>query len=151
MKRQPHFLIALTCLILALAWAARPTSAHGTDIRYQPTTAIEIVAQFDNGEPMAEAQVVVYAPNDPETPWLKGQCDEDGRFVFTPDTTISGDWAVSVRTAGHGEMLHIPIDDQQTIILNQAAPTSPMQTVLMVGSVLWGFIGTALFFSRRKP
>ncbi len=152
MNKKQLFILSLTVLltVISLVSLVEQTEAHGTEITYRTTTAIEIEAAFDNGEPMAEAQVIVYAPNDPATAWLRGQCDENGRFIFSPDTSITGDWAVSIRTAGHGEMLHIPIDESATVTVSNTPETTQMQTFLMAGAVIWGFVGTALYFSRRN-
>lgn len=169
------------------------TIAHGSKIDYNATSAVEIMAKFDNGKPMSKAQVVIYAPNNPRQPWLKGMTDENGRFVFAPDYTITGDWSVKVRAAGHGSVINIPIksmatnqesstDDTQaknvenvddnhddtakinnssdnnannsiasstTVINSQPTPTM-MQKLVMAATGVWGFVGTALFFSRQK-
>ncbi|MBE9182681.1 carboxypeptidase regulatory-like domain-containing protein [Oculatella sp. LEGE 06141] len=144
--------------------------AHGVEINYQTTEAIAINATYDTGEPMAEAQVIVYAPDDPSTPWMTGTTDEQGRFLFAPDRAQSGNWEVAVRQAGHGEILSIPVDGEAASETEQApAPSSetaaveqtagrannldalsPLQKGVMGGAVLWGFIGTALFFARGK-
>lgn len=157
--------------------------AHGVAIDYQETQAIEITALFDTGEPMANAQVVVYAPSDPSTPWMTGTTTETGIFTFTPDRSQAGNWEVSVRQAGHGEILSIPVETEaseaeeppgegttqagadateaeeptatETTRINQTTQPSPrsltpMQRALMAGSALWGFVGTALFFTRGK-
>jgi len=146
------YLLLLSGLVMAMivAWDVSSIQAHGTNIRYQPTQAIEIIAQYDNGEAMAEAQVIVYAPNKPETPWLTGQANEDGYFVFVPDHSISGDWAVSIRTAGHGEMLHVPIEAGTVSTVQTNSGPTTLQTIVMGIAGVWGFVGTALFFSRRK-
>ncbi len=172
------------------------TLAHGSKIDYNATSAVEIMAKFDNGQPMSKAQVVIYAPNNPSQPWLKGMTDENGRFVFAPDYTITGDWSVKVRTAGHGSVINIPIksmatnqesstDDTEvkkienvednhddtakinnssdntinnsnlvkpsstTVTNSQPTPTI-MQKFVMAATGVWGFVGTALFFSRQK-
>lgn len=153
MSRWKIILVALaTTLTISLIWTAGYTQAHGTAIDYRTTTAIEITARFDNGEPMSQAQIIVYAPNDPATPWLKGQSDDQGRFIFAPDPTIPGNWTVSVRTGGHGEMLHISLGEDTATLngqVNRSGPTT-LQTLLMSVSGVWGFIGTALYFSRGK-
>ena len=123
--------------------------AHGVNIEYTSDVEIEIVAKYDNGEPLAGAQVVIYAPDDPSTPWLTGVCDDQGRFGFTPDTSKPGTWDVQVRLAGHGDMIHIPIGEN-------TAPTggiggyTQLQIGLMAACVVWGSVGTALYFSRRR-
>ena len=132
-------------LLLALTVTA---SAHGARIEYTISMAVEIVATYDTGSPMAGGQVTVYAPDDPATPWLEGVCDEGGRFVFTPDRTKSGTWDVQVRQAGHGDMIHIPIGED--VPMTGGGGYSPLQIVLMSVCVMWGFVGTALFFSRNR-
>jgi nickel transport protein len=145
MKRTP--LAILFTLMLALGVTAT-AFAHGAKIDYTINVAVEIQAAYDTGKPMAGGQVTVYAPDDLSTPWLEGACDEEGRFTFTPDPAIPGTWDVQVRQAGHGDIVHIPIGED--MMMTGSTGYTPLQIVLMGASVLWGFIGTALFFSRRK-
>ena len=142
--------IAAIIGVLALALVVPTTVyAHGVNIEYTSDVEIEIVAKYDAGEPLAGAQVAVYAPDDPSTPWLTGVCDDQGRFSFTPDTSKPGTWDVQVRLAGHGDMIHIPIGED-------IAPTdgiggyTQLQIGLMAACVVWGSVGTALYFSRRR-
>lgn len=175
------FLYPLTTLPLTLmALVALPISAraHGARLEYQTTRAIAIQAEYDSGEPMANASVVIYAPSDPSTPWQTGQTDEAGRFLFTPDPSQPGNWDIQVRQAGHGDIISIPIAPDATEQATDPNPAadpaaeaiaevpdsqgdrpsagvlnsnlSALQQGLLVGSVLWGCIGTALFFSRGK-
>ena len=123
--------------------------AHGAIIEYTVDMTIEIVATYDNGEPMAGAQVVVYAPDDPSTPWLTGVCDDEGRFTFIPDTSRPGTWDIQVRQAGHGDMVHIPVG-QDMVATSGVGGFGVLQIALMSACVIWGFVGTALYFSRRK-
>jgi len=141
-----RLLVALLTLLLALGITAT-ASAHGAKIEYTISMAIEIRAAYDTGEPMAGGQVTVYAPDAPSTPWLTGVCDEDGRFIFTPDTSRPGTWDVQVRQSGHGDMVHIPIGEGMAV--SGTTGYTPLQIVLMGASVVWGFAGTALFFSRK--
>jgi nickel transport protein len=97
---------------------------------------------------MAGGQVTVYAPDDPSQPWLTGVCDDEGRFTFTPDPEIPGTWDVQVRQAGHGDMVHIPIGAEGATAASTSVST--LQIVLMAAATVWGFVGTALFFSRRR-
>ena len=135
-------------LVAILLWVglAAPALAHGAKITYTVATQIELQAAYDSGEPMAGAQVAVYAPDDPSTPWLTGKCDEEGRFRFAPDPTRPGAWDVQVRQAGHGNVVHIPVGAEGA----GGGSFSTAQIALMAVSVAWGFVGTALFFSRRK-
>lgn len=123
--------------------------AHGARIEYTIDVAIELVATYDNGEPMAGAQFAVYAPDDRSTPWLTGVCDDEGRFSFVPDTSKPGIWDVQVRQAAHGHWVHIPIG-KDAAVTGSAGGYTTLQIVLMALCVVWGTVGTALYFSRRR-
>jgi nickel transport protein len=140
-------LVALFTILLALGITAT-AFAHGAKIEYTISMAVEIRAAYDTGEPMAGGQVAVYAPDDPSAPWLTGVCDEEGRFTFVPDPSKPGTWDVQVRQSGHGDMVHIPIGEDVAMVGSTGYTT--LQIVLMGACVVWGFVGTALFFSRRK-
>ena len=140
-------LAVLLVLLLVLGLSAT-AYAHGVILEYEVNVAVDILAAFDSGEPMAEAQVTVYAPDDPSTPWLTGVCDEQGRFNFTPDPSTPGIWDVQVRHMGHGGMIHIPVGE--TMTLSGDTGYSVPQIALMAGCVIWGFIGTALFFAKKR-
>ena len=141
-----RILIALAAVGLLLQFATSSVHAHGARVTYQVGVTVEIWAEFDNGEPMSNAQVVVFSPADPETPWLTATTDEDGRFEFKPDMSIPGDWDVQVRQAGHGDIVHIPIGGGET---SSGRGLSVDQVMLMVACVIWGAVGTALFFRQR--
>jgi len=141
------FSAVLLALLLVLGVTAT-AFAHGAKIEYTIGMTIEIRASYDTGEPMGGGQVTVYAPNDPATPWLTGVCDEEGRFTFTPDASRPGTWDVQVRQAGHGDMVHIPIGEDMAV--SGGAGYTPLQIVLMGVCVVWGLVGTALFFSRGR-
>lgn len=160
-------------LVVAVACSVLPNlaHAHGALIKYKMAPAVALQAMYDDGEPMAKAQIIVYAPSNPVEPWLTAMTDEKGHFTFVPDQSIHGEWAVQARQAGHGAMAHINIggdaassDDaadtpntgteqiaaaQQTSQMQSTGHT-PMQRWLMTASVIWGFIGTGLFFSRKR-
>ena len=137
-------------LVLGLLLPA-PALAHGVNIQYSSDIEITVVAKYDSGEPMAGAQVAVYAPDDLTTPWLTGVCDNEGRFSFTPDSSIPGTWDVQVRLAGHGGMIHIPVGGDSAVSSGGVGGYSYLQIGLMAACVIWGSIGTALYFRRRRP
>lgn len=145
--RTRHLLL-MALLMLALVTLAGAVSAHGARISYTVDLTVSLVAAFDSGEPMANAQVTVYAPADPATPWLTGETDAEGRFSFVPDPAQVGTWDVQVRAAGHGDIVHIPLGEGAARS-GTTGYTTP-QIVLMAGCVVWGFVGTALYFSRGR-
>lgn len=138
----------LASLLVALLL---PTAvdAHGVNIDYTVSSVVEIVAAYDTGEPMAGAQVVVYAPDEPTAAWLTGTCDDEGRFTFSPDASTPGTWDVQVRLAGHGEIVHIPVGGG-TSVEEGGGGYSVLQIVLMSVCVVWGLVATALYLSRRR-
>lgn len=123
--------------------------AHGVDLEYTGHFAIEISAHYDSGDPMSGAQVAVFAPGNPAQPWLSGICDDSGRFSFIPDPQTPGLWEVHVRKAGHGGIIRIEVDESG-ITPPAAGGFTVMQKTLMTLAVIWGLVGTALFFSRRR-
>ena len=146
---KTKFCCTLVLAILVVFGVAGTAYAHGAKIEYTANTNIEIVAKYDSGEPMAEAQVTVYAPDNPSTPWLTGTCDKNGRFSFTPDLSIPGTWDIQVRQAGHGDMIHIEIEEG-SVVGGSSGGYSTIQIIIMSICVIWGILGTALFFKRRK-
>jgi nickel transport protein len=145
---QVRFLALL--VVLAVLGQGSRAIAHGAKINYQSTQALEIQANYESGEPMANAQVTVYTPGSSE-PWLKGTTDDKGRFAFSPDATKPGSWEVKVRQAGHGGIVNIPVAAKGGVSLNRGSTgNTPIQTAAMAASVIWGFVGTAFFFARRK-
>lgn len=154
---------ALPLLLLSTASIPERAAAHGANVEYQKISAVEIEARYDSGTPMAEAQVSVYTPDDPAKPWKTGLTDSRGRFVFIPDPAKSGLWEVKVRQAGHGDLIAIPVGppgegaEDTPSRTDAIAPNSSLgssnslPTWIAATATIWGFVGTALFFSRFKP
>ena len=71
--------------------------------------SIELQTKFANGEPLKGASVVIYAPNQPGHVWAKGTTDTQGRYNFTPNPTIQGDWEVKIKREGHADILTVPV------------------------------------------
>ncbi|MFO7031469.1 hypothetical protein B9T07_16090 [Limnospira fusiformis CCALA 023] len=148
------------CISLLFWTIAIPESAiaHGVIVQSQTTSAIKINAAYDSGTPMVNAEVRIYTPQDPSTPWMTGNTDDNGQFLFIPDHDNSGLWEATVRQAGHGALIAIPVsppgeqvsDSTQNAIASNSA-SSPVQKWVAAAAVIWGFIGTALFFTRLKP
>ena len=149
MNRKLGVFLAITGIVAAGLLFPTSARAHGVNIEYNESVEVEIFAAYDTGDPMAGAQVSVYAPDEPTTPWLTGTCDEEGRFSFTPDTSRPGTWDVQVRLAGHGGIIHIPVGEGNEAT-DKTGGFSPMQIGVMSACVVWGSVGTALYFSRRR-
>ncbi|NJL21944.1 MAG: carboxypeptidase regulatory-like domain-containing protein [Leptolyngbyaceae cyanobacterium SM1_3_5] len=153
-----------------LTFVSQKAIAHGVEVQYESRQGFEVSAAYDTGEPMANAQVVIFSPENLSTPWQTAKTDAEGRFTFVP--TGAGDWQIKIQQAGHGASLTIPVAETaapmasvSTAAADQpahadmpaatapamtAATASPLQKGVMIGSVIWGCIGTALFFSRSS-
>jgi len=143
------FWISFFSLLILLLLPLK-VDAHGVDITAVPVNAIEIVAFYDSGQPMAGGQVAIYMPDEPVEPWLTGTCDDLGRFVFVPDYSRPGLWEIKVRLAGHGDLIRFEVLAAEEVIPAGQGGLSLLQKILMALVVAWGAVGTALYFSRRN-
>jgi len=156
----PQLRMLIPLLVLPMFGWNSAAQAHGANLQYRTATAFEIQATYEGGVPMARAQVSAYGPDDPSTPWITGETDEQGRFVFVPDRAQVGNWEVKVRQGGHGKVISISTQ-QIAAEAKQASdrPTewsstesenyTPLQKTVMAVTGVWGLVGTALFFMRR--
>jgi len=120
--------------------------AHGSNIKVTEHITYELYGKFEDGQVMKNAQITIFSPEDPKTPHTVATANEEGKYFFIPDPEIQGEWTIQFRTAGHGDM--IAIDSSKG-----AADTSPtiglLQRIVVGLSVLWGFVGTSLYFKGR--
>lgn len=102
--------------LVPFGWAV-PAHAHGVELDQEQTDAVAIEATYDTGEPMVDAQVSVYSPDDSETPWENGHIDEEGNFLFVP--TEEGTWEVEVRQAGHGDVIEVSVEQSEPAVTEE--------------------------------
>ncbi|MBD3370392.1 carboxypeptidase regulatory-like domain-containing protein [Candidatus Fermentibacteria bacterium] len=123
---------------------------HGTNLDWNQRNGVELRARFDDGLPLQSAEVTIFSPADPSSPWAEALTDSQGRCFFAPDT--AGTWDVRVRKGGHGAMAHIPVDTTLSTAARGGGSTgySTIQIVTMAACIVWGFVGTALHFRRRR-
>lgn len=134
--------------ILGVIFVSFPLFAHGTKYEILPEKVIGIKAMYDTGEPMANAKVRIFAPDE-----TKASCttesDSNGVFYLTPDR--AGTWTMQVRDrGGHGMRINLPVDESMR--LTQARTGSGInyiQKVIAALCIVWGCIGTALYFKRK--
>lgn len=151
--RPLRLMAPLALAIAASVSSGSPAQAHGASLNHQNVQAVEAIARYESGEPMAGASVTVYPPNDPQTPWLTGTTDRAGRFWFRPDRP--GPWELKVRQAGHGSLITIDVDNRLAPLPDrgkgpQTAGSAPLNRWVTIAAIAWGCVGTALFFSRRR-
>jgi nickel transport protein len=105
-KAAPSHEVAVRANIQARTANGVATYSENNLPRNAQVSAIEIVAYYSTGEPMADGQVRVYAPGDSE-PWRTGRCDRQGRYTFTPNLSRRGRWTVRVESEGHSNFINI--------------------------------------------
>jgi len=92
------------------AWAHAAQTDYFVDL-FAAELQLEFTASFSTGEPMADATVLVYTPEDRETPWEEAATDETGHYTFKPDADLVGDWRIEFKKEGHEDIRIVPIDD----------------------------------------
>ena len=137
------FFAGLLLAIAPVVWA------HGTmiDVTADGNT-VQVTALFETNEPMADAQIIVYAPDNPRDPWHTGVADANGSYQFDLDSTRTGEWAVTIRTAGHGEIVYLNVARDGTISVAQNGERSTWRTILLAGVVVLAFGGIAYYFRQ---
>jgi nickel transport protein len=157
-------LLAFLLACAAAALAAQPAAAHAMEAEQGWGEAVEITATYDTGDPVDGGQVLVYAPGGDSEPWATGTTDDRGRYVFMPDASKPGEWEIQVRQAGHAANVSVEVggsreepgeereagDEIRPEDTDEARSSDTLQRVLMGAAVVWGFIGTALFFAGRR-
>lgn len=139
---------------LLVGMAMQKAGAHAARVEVQPIPAVEVRASYDTGEPMAFAAVNVFAAENPTLPFLQGLTDDTGVFHFFPPPEASGSWTVQVRQAGHGAVAYLMFPEHslpQTDSPSVSGNPGRLQQWIMALAVIWGFVGTALYFRRRHP
>ncbi len=126
--------------------------AHGNRYEVLPKGVVGVKASFDTGEPMTDARVIIFAPNTSQV-YFQTKSDKNGVVTFCPDK--SGLWSLMIRdNSGHGMRVNLEIDDAMTVSMGQKesllGTATLLQKIIMAGCVIWGFIGTALFFKRKQ-
>ena len=141
-------LLTITMLFIFISFSY----AHGNRYEVLQMGIVGVKAFFNTGEPMAGARVLIFSPNT-SVVYYKTETDKNGVVTFCPDK--SGLWSLMIKdNTGHGMKINLEIDDTMSISRNQnnyvQKPTAFFQKIIMVICVLWGFIGTALFFRSKK-
>lgn len=142
----------LVYLPLLVGVVATPikTFAHTMQTNYLFSDQLEFQTTYSTDEAAKDAEVIIFAPNNLEEPWLESRTDEEGRFSFMPDTAIPGDWEVQIIDEGHGEVLIVPVTasgvdvenishESQQDLHYSSTPMSPIHSLLITAGVgaLW--------------
>lgn len=131
---------ALTVSSMAYGHGVEATTFQG---------GIGIQVAYDHGAPLVKSMVNIYAPANPDTPFLQGVTDQHGRFAFVPDAP--GEWRVEVEDGtGHGIVQKITVSQDMVPELHEAHHLSLGQQILMGVSIIFGITGIGYYASARK-
>src|SRR5436305_15208647 len=83
---------ALAATLLVVAFGPRPVEALDLFARHQVTVQFAT----SDGKPMANAEVRVFAPGEPNRPALTGRTDNEGKFEF--GAARDGLWSAEARS-----------------------------------------------------
>lgn len=85
------------CLVpLVLALAVLPLPAGAVDLFARHTVSVQFATA--DGKPLADAEVRVFAPGQPNRPVRTGRTDKDGKFEFPAGE--DGFWTAEARAGG---------------------------------------------------
>ncbi len=98
----------------------------------------EVTAQFatPDGKPMANAEVRVFAPEDPNKVALTGRTNAEGKFVFDADR--DGFWSAEARSADYVTRVMIRVG-------GEAEPHNQLSPFLLIG-ILVVLLGIAIWY-----
>ena len=124
--------------------------APSSSVAFDLFATHEVTTQFatQDGKPLANAEVQVFAPGDPKTPVITGRTDAEGKFVFAADQ--DGFWSAEAKGADQVErvMIRVGGESQQ--------PQSRISPFLVIG-VLAVLLALAIWYrllrtrNRRPP
>ena len=99
-------------LLSAIVIPTGKAAAHmvETDYLLSSDNGLAIDVNFSSGEPLADAPVKIYSPNNPDEPWMEGRTDENGEFAFKPDSKMNGEWTVEIGEYSHADYLSVPVE-----------------------------------------
>jgi nickel transport protein len=112
------FLIGAIAALIVLLGFPTTASAHMVETNYVLGDLLEFQSIYSNGEPLQQATVTIYAPNNPDQPWMELTTDDEGRFAFLPDTNIPGDWDIYIRQGTHEDIWTVPVNPGTGIDFN---------------------------------
>jgi hypothetical protein len=119
-----RFALAITfTLTTALVLAPAPSAAFDLFATH------EVTVQFatQDGKPLANAEVQVFAPGAPKTPAVTGRTNAEGKFVFAADQ--DGFWSAEAKGADQVARVMIRVGDESQ------QPQSRISPFLVIGAL----------------
>jgi nickel transport protein len=156
--------LALPMAMLAIAGVAPKALAHMIETDFSLFgEELEFTSTFSTGEPVQEAKVTIYSPENPDEPWAELTTDEAGRFSFDPDESIAGNWEIRIEQGiGHADLWTVPVSDEigvdfdnitQSIEEDEPTYFASVNPGVLAGVGLLGlsaFVGGLVYATRNR-
>lgn len=134
--------------LILLLLAASAAVAHDLELRVQAARpAVVVYATYGTTEPTTDADVSVFAPGAPSSPYQTGFTDLHGAFAFVP--AEAGAWRVVIDDGyGHRAEQEIAVDWDKADEPSAGGGRSPLDKAILGVSVIFGITGLLLWRSR---
>ena len=144
LSRMLRFAFAVV-LTLATALLLLPASSVAFDLFATHEVTVQFATQ--DGKPLANAEVQVFAPGNSKTPVITGRTDAEGKFVFAADQ--DGFWSAEAKGADQVARLMIRVGGESQ------QPQSRISPFLVIG-VLAILLALAIWYRllrarNRRP
>ena len=131
-------LILAALLLLALT----PAPAAAIDLFARHYVSVEFATA--DGKPLADAEVRVFAPGQPNVPVRTGRTDKAGKFEFPADE--EGFWIAEARAGDEIARATVRVGGSGT----RREPVSPLWVIGGLFVLLLGAIGIRVAIARRR-
>jgi nickel transport protein len=123
--------------------------SHGVSTKIINKGIVGIRFAYEGGNPFSNVKVKIYSPDDASTPFIVASTDTAGYVYFAP--TKRGEWIIVAKDeGGHAKRVNLNVDESFAVQSAASGNLNSLQKLILGIAVVWGFIGTALFFKSRK-
>ncbi|MCF7823195.1 MAG: hypothetical protein K9N35_03395 [Candidatus Marinimicrobia bacterium] len=104
---------------------------------------------YEDGNPLDFADVQIFRPGESEMEFQIGMTDENGIFMFNPDTL--GSWTVKVSDGlGHGKIVQVEVGETISGVVNEKSLPPLQKAIVGLGYILFVFSIWYLIVKRRQ-
>jgi len=136
----------LLTLLLVLAGSSQ---AHDLALRVeQVQPAVIVYATYAGVEPVTDADVTIFSPQNAESPFQTGITDVRGVFAFVPSEP--GDWRIVDDGFGHRFDQTIAVDWQSAPVNEHGGGGATWANAILGVSIIFGFTGILLWLKSRE-
>ncbi len=128
-------MLRFACIVVLILTTLVPVPSAAFDLFARHEVTVQFATQ--DGKPLANAEVQVFAPGEAKTPVITGRTDAEGKFVFAADQ--DGFWSAEAKGADQVARVMIRVGGEST------APQSRISPFLVIG-VLAVLLALAIWY-----